>query len=113
MTEPIVALSNVNKVYRTDRMETIALQDVSVAVEPGEFVAVMGPSGCGKSTLLNLLGLIDRPTEGAVLFRGEDVSGLADRRLAPIRNRELGFRSEEHTSELQSRENLVCRLLLV
>jgi putative ABC transport system ATP-binding protein len=91
MSDPIVSLSNVQKVYRTDRMETVALQAVSLSIEPGEFVSIMGPSGCGKSTLLNVLGLIDQPTGGEVVFGGRRVTGLRDTELAPIRNRELGF----------------------
>jgi putative ABC transport system ATP-binding protein len=91
MPEPIVALENVQKIYRTDRMETIALQGVSLDIARGEFVSIMGPSGCGKSTLLNLLGLIDRATEGEVRFAGQPVSRLRDRQLARVRNQELGF----------------------
>jgi putative ABC transport system ATP-binding protein len=91
MSDPIVSLSEVEKVYRTDRMETVALHAVSLAIEAGEFVSIMGPSGCGKSTLLNVLGLIDRPTAGEVEFGGRKVGGLGDTELAPIRNRELGF----------------------
>ena len=91
MPEPLIALSNVQKVYRTDRMETVALQGVDLAIERGEFVSIMGPSGCGKSTLLNVLGLIDTPTEGDVRFAGRSVVGLGDAELAPLRNRELGF----------------------
>jgi putative ABC transport system ATP-binding protein len=91
MPEPIVALESVQKIYRTDRMETIALQGVSLAISRGEFVSIMGPSGCGKSTLLNLLGLIDRATQGEVRFAGQPVRGLRDRQLARLRNQELGF----------------------
>ena len=91
MAEPLVALSKVEKIYRTDRMETIALQDIDLSIERGEFVSIMGPSGCGKSTLLNLLGLIDTPTRGEIVFDGKPVTGLKDRQLAPLRNRELGF----------------------
>jgi putative ABC transport system ATP-binding protein len=91
MSETLVALSNVQKIYRTDRMETVALQNVNLTVARGEFVSIMGPSGCGKSTLLNMLGLIDRPTEGEVTFSGRNVTKLGDTDLAPLRNRELGF----------------------
>jgi putative ABC transport system ATP-binding protein len=91
MPEPLVALTNVQKIYRTDRMETIALQGVNLTIARGEFVSIMGPSGCGKSTLLNLLGLIDRATQGEVTFAGQSVSKLRDAQLAPLRNRELGF----------------------
>jgi putative ABC transport system ATP-binding protein len=91
VAETLVALSNVQKVYRTDRVETIALQDIDLAIERGEFVSIIGPSGCGKSTLLNLLGLIDKPTRGEITFDGKPVTGLHDRQLAPLRNRELGF----------------------
>jgi putative ABC transport system ATP-binding protein len=91
MPESLVALRNVQKIYRTDRMETIALQGVNLSIERGEFVSIMGPSGCGKSTLLNLLGLIDRATDGEVTFAGQSVTKLHDAQLAPLRNRELGF----------------------
>jgi len=91
MSEPIVALVDVQKVYRTDRMETVALQSVTLRIASGEFVAIMGPSGCGKSTLLNVLGLIDQPSDGEVVFAGRSMRGLGDAELAPIRNRELGF----------------------
>lgn len=91
MTEQLVTLTNVQKVYRTDRMETIALQGVNLAIARGEFVSIMGPSGCGKSTLLNLLGLIDRATQGEIAFAGQSVTKLSDAQLAPLRNRELGF----------------------
>ena len=87
----IIALTNVQKIYRTDRMETIALQGVNLSIQRGEFVSIMGPSGCGKSTLLNLLGLIDRVTDGEVTFAGQSVTKLRDAQLAPLRNRELGF----------------------
>jgi putative ABC transport system ATP-binding protein len=91
MPESLITLTNVQKIYRTDRMETIALQGVNLSIERGEFLSIMGPSGCGKSTLLNLLGLIDRVTEGEVTFAGQSVTKLRDAQLAPLRNRELGF----------------------
>jgi putative ABC transport system ATP-binding protein len=87
----MIHLENVEKVYRTDAIETVALADVSLAIRAGEFVSVMGPSGSGKSTLLNICGLLDAPTRGRVRLAGEDVTGRADRALARIRNRALGF----------------------
>lgn len=87
----MIQLENVEKIYRTDRIETIALSNVSLEVEAAEFVSIMGPSGCGKSTLLNLMGLLDAPTEGRVRLDGEAVEAYGDRRLARLRNRRIGF----------------------
>jgi putative ABC transport system ATP-binding protein len=87
----MIRLDNVEKVYRTDRIETVALWNVNIAVDEGEFVAVMGPSGCGKSTLLNVMGLLDAPTKGHVQIDGAPVESLADRELAALRNRVIGF----------------------
>ena len=87
----MIRLENVEKVYRTDRIETVALSNLSLDVAPGEFVSVMGPSGCGKSTLLNIIGLLDAPTAGAVHLNGTAVTRFRDRELAAIRNREIGF----------------------
>jgi putative ABC transport system ATP-binding protein len=87
----MIRLENVEKVYRTDRIETVALSNLSLEVAAGEFVSVMGPSGCGKSTLLNIIGLLDSPTTGAVHLNGNAVTGFRDRELAAMRNRELGF----------------------
>ncbi len=87
----MIALEGVEKVYRTDRIETVALNDINVAIQPGEFVSVMGPSGCGKSTLLHLMGLLDAPTKGHVRLNGTSVEGRGDAALAKIRNREIGF----------------------
>lgn len=87
----MVRLNQVTKRYQTDRIETLALESVTLAVRRGEFIAVMGPSGCGKSTLLNLMGLLDAPTSGAVSIDGRDVSGLRDAELAKLRNLKVGF----------------------
>jgi putative ABC transport system ATP-binding protein len=87
----MIKLENVNKVYRTDRVETLALQNINLDVAAGELVSVMGPSGCGKSTLLNLIGLLDAPSGGRLALEGEDVQKHGDRRLARIRNEKLGF----------------------
>jgi putative ABC transport system ATP-binding protein len=87
----MIELQNIEKVYRTDRIETVALEQVSVDVNSGEFISIMGPSGCGKSTLLNLMGLLDEPTKGTVVINGSPVSRYDDRSVAAIRNREIGF----------------------
>jgi putative ABC transport system ATP-binding protein len=87
----MVRLQEVEKVYRTDRIETVALSSVSLDVAAGEFVSVMGPSGCGKSTLLHLMGLLDVPTRGRVEIDGEAVTAFGDRQLAAVRNRAIGF----------------------
>jgi len=87
----MIALKGIEKVYRTDRIETVALADVNVEVGEGEFISVMGPSGCGKSTLLNLIGLLDAPTKGTVQINGSPIATYRDRALAAVRNKELGF----------------------
>ena len=87
----MIRLENVSKVYRTERVETLALDNVNLEVESGEFLAVMGPSGCGKSTLLNLMGLLDAPSDGAVELDGAPVGRYGDRRLARLRNEKIGF----------------------
>src|SRR2546423_12986768 len=86
----MITLSNINKVYRTERIETLALQNINLDIAEGEFVSVMGPSGCGKSTLLNLIGLLDKPTSGTLSLQGQKINGAADARLAGIRNEKLG-----------------------
>ena len=87
----MIRLSNVEKVYRTDRIETIALSNVSLEVGAGELVSIMGPSGSGKSTLLHVMGLLDAPTRGSVELNGRKVDSLSDGALAKMRNAELGF----------------------
>jgi putative ABC transport system ATP-binding protein len=87
----MIALQGIEKVYRTDRIETVALSGIDMTVRQGEFISIMGPSGCGKSTLLNLMGLLDVPTGGTVSLGGEPVASYADRALAKLRNREIGF----------------------
>ena len=88
---PMIRLSDIEKVYRTDKIETVALANVNLDVAPGEFVSIMGPSGCGKSTLLHVMGLLDAPTRGTVALDGRVVDSFDDRRLAPLRNKEIGF----------------------
>jgi putative ABC transport system ATP-binding protein len=82
---------NLTKVFRTDEVETTALNKVSFEVKEGEFVAVMGPSGCGKSTLLNILGLLDNPTDGNYYFLGNEVSGFSEKQRASLRKHNIGF----------------------
>ena len=87
----MIQLKEIEKVYRTDRIETVALSDVNLTVGEGEFVSIMGPSGCGKSTLLNLMGLLDEPTRGTVQINGSPIASYSDRAMAALRNRDLGF----------------------
>src|SRR4026209_1114382 len=87
----MIRLQGIEKVYRTDRIETVALADVNIDVSQGEFISLMGPSGCGKSTLLNLIGLLDATSGGTVAIGGEKVASYRDRALARLRNREIGF----------------------
>ncbi len=87
----MIHLDNLQKVYRTDRIETLALSHINLEVEQGAFISIMGPSGCGKSTLLNMIGLIDRPTEGDVILDGASTIELRDRGLAAFRNQRIGF----------------------
>jgi putative ABC transport system ATP-binding protein len=87
----MIRLSHIRKLYRTKELETTALDDVSLEVGDGEFLAVMGPSGCGKSTLLNIIGMIDEPTGGQYFFGDNEVSGYSERRLVELRKRNIGF----------------------
>ncbi len=88
---PIIQTENLTKIYGTGETAVVALDHVHMAVEKGEFLAVMGPSGCGKSTLLHLVGGLDRPTEGRVLLDGRDLTALRDDDLAALRRRRIGF----------------------
>ena len=87
----MITITNLSKHFRTEDVETIALDNVSFEVKDGEFVAIMGPSGCGKSTLLNILGLLDNPTSGTYLLGGRDVSQLRERARTNVRKGEIGF----------------------
>ncbi len=111
--EPLVHLADLRKIYRTDEVETVALAGVTFDIGPGEFVAIMGPSGCGKTTLLNLLGLLDRPSDGTLVFKGIDVSNFNERRRAELRRGTLGFvfQSFNLIDELTVYENVELPLL--
>lgn len=87
----MIKLINLQKVYRTNEIETVALENVNMEVRKGEFLSVMGPSGCGKSTLLNIMGLLDLPTSGRVEIAGVNTEGMNDKQLAEFRNKRLGF----------------------
>ncbi|MDD3201632.1 MAG: ABC transporter ATP-binding protein [Bacteroidales bacterium] len=87
----MIKLTELTKIYRADEIETMALDNVNLLVEKGEFLSVMGPSGCGKSTLLNIMGLLDTPTTGTVEIDGMATKNMKDNEMAAFRNRELGF----------------------
>ncbi|NRB50304.1 MAG: ABC transporter ATP-binding protein [Saprospiraceae bacterium] len=87
----MISLANIEKVYRTKTIETLALNNINLEVAKGEFLSIMGPSGCGKSTLLNIMGLLDEPSEGAVEINGTQFKGYTDKQLAKFRNQTLGF----------------------
>ena len=87
----MISLQQVEKIYRTKELETVALENVNLDVRKGEFLSIMGPSGCGKSTLLNIMGLLDLPSGGRVEIAGTDTSYMDDRALAAFRNEQLGF----------------------
>ena len=84
-------LTGINKIYRTNEIETLALENVNLDVIKGEFVSIMGPSGCGKSTLLNIMGLLDAPSSGKIEINGTSVESMKDKELAAFRNKTLGF----------------------
>jgi putative ABC transport system ATP-binding protein len=111
----MLKLEHVTKVYRTTDVETAALDDVSLEIRPGEFLAIMGPSGCGKSTLLNILGLIDSPTSGAYWFRGEDVARCSEEQLTLRRRAGVGFvfQSFNLIDDLNVAQNVEVALLYV
>ena len=109
----MLKLDKVSKVYRTTEVETLALNEISMEVGPGEFVAIMGPSGCGKSTLLNTLGLLDTPTSGSYSFFGEEVARRSERELTALRRDRIGFvfQSFNLIDDLTVAENVEVALL--
>ena len=109
----MITLKNIKKIFKTDEVETWALQNVSLEVKKGEFVAIMGPSGCGKSTLLNILGLLDNPTEGTYALEGKEVSTMSEDSRTELRKGKLGFvfQSFNLIDELSVSENVELPLL--
>ena len=109
----MITLKNIKKVFKTEEIETWALQNVNLEVKKGEFVAIMGPSGCGKSTLLNILGLLDNPSEGTYMLDGKDVSHMSEDDRTDLRKGRLGFvfQSFNLIDELSVVENVELPLL--
>ena len=109
----MIKTDSISKVFRTEEVETHALINVSLEVKQGEFVAIMGPSGCGKSTLLNILGLLDRPTNGQYILDGKDMSALTEKERNVFRRGMLGFvfQSFNLIDELTVEENIELPLL--
>ena len=106
-------MTGLTKSYRTESVETTALDSIDLSIDDGEFVAIMGPSGCGKSTLLNVMGMLDSPTAGSYVFDGKEVAGLSEADLADTRKRNIGFifQSFNLVDELTVRENVELALL--
>lgn len=109
----MIAITNLSKIFRTEEIETTAINNLSLYVEKGEFLAIMGPSGCGKSTLLNILGLLDGASEGAYQFDGEEMAGTNERQRALVRKGKIGFvfQSFNLIDELTVFENVELPLL--
>ena len=109
----MLSMRNLSKAYRTDEVETTALDRIDLDIAAGEFVAIMGPSGCGKSTLLNIIGMLDSPTSGEYLLQGRDVAKLKEADLGNVRKANIGFifQSFNLIDELSVRENIELALL--
>lgn len=109
----MIKIENINKVFRTDQVETTALNDIHLTINKGEFVAIMGPSGCGKSTLLNILGLLDVPSTGDYYFNNQNIARYSETALAKIRKNKVGFifQSFNLIDELTVFENIEIALI--
>lgn len=113
MSEPIVKLENVWKVYQMGEVELNALKSISLEIAPGDFVAIMGPSGSGKSTLLNMIGALDFPTKGKIFLAGRDISLLSESELAQLRGKTVGFIFQEFNllNNLNALENVMLPMV--
>jgi len=109
----MLKLHNLTRVYQTEDVETLALNNVNIEIEQGEFVAIMGPSGCGKSTLLNTIGMLDTPTSGQYYFQDEEIATYSEAQLAEIRKKNIGFIFQNFNliDELTVEENIELALL--
>ena len=109
----LIDLKNVSKSYRNGDQELQVLKDVHLEVEEGEFVAIMGPSGSGKSTLMNIIGMLDRPTSGEYYLEGEKVAKLSEKKLAKVRNQQIGFVFQQFflLSKLNALQNVELPLI--
>lgn len=109
----MIRLENIEKVYRTDTVETLAVSGINLHVQKGEFLSIMGPSGCGKSTLLNIMGLLDEPSRGQIRIADQQIDRFSDKQLATFRNEKLGFifQSYHLINDLQVLDNVELPLL--
>ena len=109
----MIRISNLKKVYRTDQVETVAVANANLRIDPGEFVAIMGPSGSGKTTLLTILGLLDSPTEGEHYFLGQEVSRFSEKQRTALRRKYIGFVFQNFNliNELTVYENIELPLI--
>jgi len=109
----MIQLQNIEKVYRTSTVETLALNSINLDIAKGEFLSIMGPSGCGKSTLLNIIGLLDAPSKGHIKIDDQKTEHLSDKQLAAFRNKKLGFifQSYHLINDLQVLDNVELPLL--
>ncbi len=109
----MISLQNIEKVYRTDTVETLALNSINLDIAKGEFLSIMGPSGCGKSTLLNIIGLLDAPSKGAIQIDAQTTDHLNDKQLARFRNKKIGFifQSYHLINDLKVLDNVELPLL--
>ncbi|WP_019503012.1 ABC transporter ATP-binding protein [Pseudanabaena sp. PCC 6802] len=108
-SKPVIALEQISKIYGMGNTEVVALSNVDLIIEPGEYTAIMGPSGSGKSTAMNIIGCLDRPTSGNYYLDGQNVAELSDSQLAHVRNRKIGFVFQQYhlLPQLNALENVM------